>query len=114
MLWSEVLAFIDDIILPSKTVEQGIDLLQRVLERIRHAGLKLKASKCQLFQTKAKILGVIVCDGRVYEDPSRLEAIKSLPFPQTVRELRSFLGAVNFVGTSMQIWQMSCSLSLLA
>ena len=96
LLWSEVLCFLDDACLPSATVEQGIDLLGRVLERIRIGGLKLKANKCKLLQTEAKILGLVVGQGTVREDPSRAEVVQAWPFPRTVRELRSFIGFANY------------------
>jgi hypothetical protein len=80
MLWSEILAFIDDIALPSKSVEQGIELLQPVFDRIGHADRQLKAAKYRLFQTEAKIFNLVDSDGNVYEDSSRVEAFQSLQF----------------------------------
>jgi hypothetical protein len=94
--WSEVFAFLDDWTLVSQTFEQGLDLLKRVFERIRISGLKLKPSKCKLFQTKAKILGVIVSDGQVSEDPARANKIRDWRFPRTAKEMRGFIAFANF------------------
>jgi hypothetical protein len=96
MLWCEVLAFLDDLTLPSRTIDDGIKLLAKVLDRLQGAGLKLKASKCKLLQTEVKVLGVIVSHGSLQEDPERAAVVKSLTFPRTKRELRSLLGFVNF------------------
>ena len=96
MLWSEIYCFLDDCNIPSATVEQGCDRLKRAFGCIRVAGLKLKPSKCKLFQTTAKILGVVVSDGRIQEDPTRADLVRSWPFPQTVKDLRRFLGFANF------------------
>ena len=96
MLWTEVLAFLDDLTLPSKTIDEGINLLEKVFNRLHHAGLKLKASKCKLLQTKVRILGVMVSEGQISEDPSRAEVIRSMSFPKTVRELRRLIGFVNY------------------
>jgi hypothetical protein len=96
MLWTEVLAFLDDLTLPSKTIDEGIRLLEKVFDRLRHAGLKLKASKCKLLQTKVRVLGVIVSEGQISEDPSRAEVIRSMSFPKTVKELRRLIGFVGF------------------
>jgi hypothetical protein len=57
--------------IPSKTVD-GMLLPKCVSDRIRHANLKLKPSKCPLYQTEATILGVIISDGTVCEDPERV------------------------------------------
>jgi predicted aspartyl protease len=95
-LWSEVLTFLDDVTLPSRTIEEGIQLLSKVLDRLQTAGLKLKESKCKLLQTQVKILGVIVSRDSMQEDPERAAVVKALEFPRTKREMRAFLGYVNF------------------
>ena len=95
-LWSEVLTFLDDVTLPSRTIGEGIQLLSKVLDRLQTAGLKLKGSKCKLLQTQVKILGVIVSQNSMQEDPERIAVIKALTFPRTKREMRAFLGYVNF------------------
>ena len=96
MLWTHVLAFLDDLTLPSRTIDEGIELLSRVLCRLEGAGLKLKASKCKLLQSKVKILGVIVSAGQLCEDESRAKVVQSISFPRTAKELRSLLGFCNF------------------
>jgi hypothetical protein len=96
LLWTEVLCFLDDLSLPSTTIDEGIALLEKVFDRLKTAGLKLKASKCKLLQTRVKILGFIVSEGQIEEDPERVAAIQSVPFPQTTRELRSFIGMCQF------------------
>jgi hypothetical protein len=91
-----VLTFLDDVTLPSRTIDEGIRLLSKVLDRLQTAGLKLKGSKCKLLQTQVKILGVIVSQNSMQEDPERAAVVKALTFPRTKREMRAFLGYVNF------------------
>ena len=94
MLWTHVLAFLDDLTLPSRTIDEGIELLSRVLCRLEGAGLKLKASKCKLLRSKVKIvkiLGLLVSAGQLCKDKSRAEAVQSISFPCTAKELRSLL-----------------------
>ena len=54
------MVYLDDIIIFSKDFDTHVDRLQQVFERIRQAGLKLKASKCCLFQEKVSFLGHVV------------------------------------------------------
>lgn len=96
LMWTQVLPFLDDLTIPSINFQQGLVRLKEVFNRLKNAGLKLKANKCQLFQVQVKILGVIVSENQLAVDPSRTEALTKLPFPRTVRELRSLLGAANF------------------
>ena len=48
--WRECLIYIDDIIVPGKTVEDTLIRLEHIFLRLQAANLKLKPSKCSLFQ----------------------------------------------------------------
>ena len=50
LTWEVCLAFLDDIIVFSRTFEQHLERLGLVFDRLRTANLKLKPSKCKLFQ----------------------------------------------------------------
>lgn len=88
----EVLVFLDDIIVFSKTLEEHETRLAKVLNRLRENGLKLSPEKCRFFQTSVRYLGHIVSRSGVETDPKKIEALKTWPKPQTLKELRSFLG----------------------
>ena len=55
--WQHALVYIDDICLFSTTFEHHLVLLHDVLTKLRAANLKLKPSKCQLFQGSVVFLG---------------------------------------------------------
>ena len=46
--------------------------------------------------------GNILTDNGIKPDPTKVEAIKNWPIPKTVKDLQSFLGAVNFLGKFIQ------------
>ena len=50
MTYKQLLVYLHDIIVPSKSVQQGVERLSEVFERFRKAGLKLKPKKCDLFK----------------------------------------------------------------
>jgi hypothetical protein len=54
------LAYIDDVIIFSRTIEDHFVRLRLVLERLQNAGLKLKPSKCFLLQKSVGFLGHVV------------------------------------------------------
>ena len=58
--WETLLVYSDDVIVFGQTVKESIDRLREVLIRFRNAGLKLKPSKCNLFQSKVNYLGHVV------------------------------------------------------
>ena len=88
--------YLDDIIVFSKTPEEHLTLLEAVFERLAAAGLKLKPSKCKLFQTSLKYLGHIVSEKGIATDPTKIEAIRNWPVPKTVTDVRSFAGFTNY------------------
>lgn len=88
----EVLVFIDDLIVFSKTLEEHETRLLQVLKRLREFGLKLSPEKCKFCQTSVRYLGHIVSQNGVETDPSKVEALKTWPRPKNLKELRSFLG----------------------
>lgn len=92
----EVLAFLDDLIIFSETLEEHEARLMKVLGRLKAFGLKLSPEKCSFFQTSVKYLGHIVSRNGVETDPEKISSLKTWPVPQNLRELRSFLGFAGY------------------
>ena len=67
-----------------------------VFGRLRQAGLKMKASKCSLFQKEVAFLGHRVSEEGIACDPAKIESIASWPTPRNATEVRSFLGTANY------------------
>ena len=64
--------------------------------RLRDAGLKLKAKKCDLMKRKVAFLGHIVDAEGVHCDPAKADAVRDWETPTTVTEIRSFLGLASY------------------
>lgn len=86
----------DDIIVPRSTFVQTLERLKHVFIRLREANLKLKPSKCRLFQTSAKFLGHIVSENGIQTDPDKISAIKNGRTPTKPREVKRFLGLASY------------------
>ena len=91
-----VLIYLDDIIVYSRSPQEHLASLRRVLEQLEKHGLKLKASKCKFFQTAMDFLGHTVTADGVRASRSRIKDILDQPAPQTVTQLRSFLGLAGY------------------
>lgn len=91
-----VLVYLDDILVYSKTPEEHMLHLKQVLETLRQHKLYAKLKKCDFFRTHVKFLGHIVGADGLRVDPSEVEAAQKWPVPQTVAQLRSFLGLANY------------------
>ena len=68
----------------------------RILTRLREHGLSLKISKCSFDTPTMEYLGMIIGQGYVRMDPTKLSAIKDWQPPSSVKGVRSFLGFANF------------------
>lgn len=92
MNFLEVLVYLNDLIVFGRTLKEHEEWLLKVLDRLRDEGLKLSLDKCQFGRTSVNYVGHIVSQDGIATDPSKIEAVVSWPRPQTVTELRSFLG----------------------
>ena len=89
-----VLVYIDDILIVIKgTYEDHLQKLQVVLTRMRGKGAQLNAKKT--FSAKDEVEYLINRQG-LRPQPSKIEAIINMKIPKTVKELRGFVGLVNF------------------
>lgn len=88
--------YMDDLIVFSSSTASHRDHLKLVFERVREFGLRLSREKSSFFQTEIKFLGHRISEHGVKPDPSRIDAITRVQPPRNQKELKSFLGMVNY------------------
>jgi hypothetical protein len=91
-----VIVYLDDILIFSKSRDEHVMHVNKVLDVLRKEQLFLKMSKCEFGKTSLVYLGHIVGGGELKIDPSKVEVILNWPKPNTVTEVRSFLGATQY------------------
>jgi len=94
--WKTVLIYLNDVIMISPDFQTHVSRLQKVFERHRGAGLKLKLCKCALLQTEVKYLGHVVGRNGVATDPEKVRAIEDWVSPQSLTGLQTFLGLLEY------------------
>ena len=94
--------YLDDIIMFSKTAEEHIERLVRVLRRLRSAGLKLKPEKCSLMQRSVSFLGHVVSGDGISTDPLKIKTVTEWPVPSSVKGVRSVLGLAGYYRRSVK------------
>ena len=90
------IVYLDDIIIFSDTKEEHLKRLEAVFQKLHAAGLKLKPSKCFFFREEIEYLGHVVSGKGISTNPKKVEAVAKWPTPQTVYDVRSFLGFVGY------------------
>ena len=92
-----VRAYIDDLLCITKgSFEDHLDKLREVLRRLQNAGLKVNARKCFWGTDETEYLGYILTRDGIKPQPKKVEAILAIKPPTKVKELRRFLGMVQY------------------
>lgn len=90
------LVYMDDILIPCKSFDEGLTRLKEVLGLLREGGLTLKMSKCNFFFEKVDFLGFEVSANGIRPGSKKSEAVSKFPKPTNQHELRQFLGLSGF------------------
>jgi len=64
--------------------------------RLQEYGVVINPMKCIFGQAEVKFLGYLVTPKGTQPLPTRVQALKDFPLPKTAKELRRFLGMINF------------------
>ena len=91
-----VILYLDDILIYSPDEETHAEHLRTVLGTLREHKLYAKSSKCAFFKTEVDFLGFRVTTKGLEPDPTKVDSIKEWTAPETVKDVRSFLGLCNF------------------
>lgn len=88
--------YLDDILIYSRTAEDHVEHVRMVLDRLREYKLYAKLEKCEFHTQQTEYLGYIVTPDGLSIDTSRVATIQEWPEPTSVREIRIFVGFVNY------------------
>ena len=92
-----VRTYIDDLLVITKSdFNDHLEKLDQVLQRISQAGLKINAVKSAFCQTELEYLGYWITREAVTPLPKKVQAILDIAQPKTKRQLRRFIGIVNY------------------
>ena len=91
-----VICYFDDTLVVTKgRIEDHNVLVERVMNRLNEEVWALKLSKCEFSVNKLVWLEYEVDENGYAPKFSKIEAIKSLLPPKTLKQLRSFMGTLN-------------------
>uniref|UniRef100_A0A5S6QW76 RNA-directed DNA polymerase n=1 Tax=Trichuris muris TaxID=70415 RepID=A0A5S6QW76_TRIMR len=104
-----VAVYINDIIVSSSSYGEHLDRLRAVFLRLRQSGTRVHRDKCKFLQRSVNYLGHRIDANGIHPAEERIRAIKEMPEPTNVCELRSFLGAVNYYARFVPHLQSRCA-----
>lgn len=90
--------FIDDVLVFAATKKEHDIILKAVLDRLESCGATINRQKCEFGKNEVEFMGHRLSGNGISPTDDKVETIKRFRDPQTVEELRSFLGLVNYLG----------------
>ncbi|GBG91862.1 hypothetical protein CBR_g53753 [Chara braunii] len=94
-----VIVYLDDILIFGRTVEEHVAHLDEVLSLLRQHKFKINEEKCEFGRTRILYLGHEISTEGLKPDDAKVANIRDLPRPQSVTEMRSFLGMTDYYRT---------------
>ncbi|KAF0717166.1 hypothetical protein As57867_002454, partial [Aphanomyces stellatus] len=101
-LYHNLLAWIDDVLLFAKSIDEYLEKLETFLGLMQTHGLKLNPLKCRLYNTSVKWCGRVISGQGVKHDPARVEALQGIPYPTNAGQLQQFLTPDQAVDESLK------------
>ena len=91
-----VSVYIDDVLVFSSTLEEHLQHLQLVIERLHKVGLKLQPAKCHFIRKEVEYLGHLVTPNGLKTNPRLVAAVREFPTPDGIKGVRQFLGLASY------------------
>ena len=88
--------FTDDFSVFVASFDLCLKNLSSVLQRCEETSLVLNWEKCHFKVRSGIVLGHVISEKGIEVDKAKIEVMKSLPPPRTVKDVRSFLGHAGF------------------
>jgi len=96
-----VICHMDDILVYGGDQSMHDQRLVNVLHRLAAAGIKLNGDKCDFSQECVKFLGHVVDGDGIRADPEKITAVRSMPEPSNITQVRGFSGMANHLAKFM-------------
>lgn len=89
-------AYLDDVLVASKTFHDHLAHLREVFSQLRSAQLRLKPKKCDLLRDQVHFLGYVVSPAGIEPDPAKTDKVNEFPTPTDATSVRRFLGLASY------------------
>ena len=91
-----VITYIDDLLIHAKNHDEHIDILNQCFGRLRKFGLKLRIEKCIFGAKEVTYLGFRLTPAGIKPGLEKMEAVRQMSPPDTIRRVREFCGLTNY------------------
>ena len=89
-----VKVYVDNMLVKSKDEANHLDDLKETFSTLHQYNMKLNPTKCVFVITSRKLLGFMVSQQGIKENPNKVKAIIEVKSPKTMKEVQSLTGKV--------------------
>ncbi|CAF1532708.1 unnamed protein product, partial [Rotaria sordida] len=94
--WKYALAYIDDVIIYSKTFEEHLSHLKEICQILKNARFRLNPDKCEIARTQTEYLGHHIQNGEIRPSPHNIQGLLNTNLPHTADEACKFVKAAEY------------------
>jgi cleavage and polyadenylation specificity factor subunit 1 len=91
-----VVVYLDDLLVFSKSEEEHLEHLRIVFERLEKYDVTLNGKKCHILRKSVDYLGFTLTEAGIHPQQKKIQAIQQIAVPKNRKELRRFLGMINY------------------
>jgi len=91
-----MVVYLDDILIFTRTEEEHVKAIRRVLQVLQEHKLFLCPEKCEFCKERIKYLGLVISENKVSMDPVKVAGVREWPTPENKTDVQAFLGFINF------------------
>jgi len=91
-----VVVYLDDILIFTKTEEEHVQAVRRVLQVLKENKLFLCPEKCKFYKQQIEYLGLVISENKVSMDLVKVTGVREWPTPENKTDVQAFLGFMNF------------------
>lgn len=89
--------YLDDVLIHGRTKKEHDENLAEVMKRLENHNVSINLSKCAIGQTSVRFLGFRLSENGWKIEEDKIRAIQNFRSPQSLAEVKSFLGLITFV-----------------
>ncbi|XP_011699197.1 PREDICTED: uncharacterized protein K02A2.6-like [Wasmannia auropunctata] len=93
-----VAVFLDDIRVSGKNLDEHMKRLDLVFGRLSKYNLRINRDKCEFLKESITYCGYEIGKRGISKEKHKMEAVRKMPRPNNITELRAFIGLINYYG----------------
>ena len=91
-----VFIYLDDILITSSSLEEHLQHLHMLFQRLYDHGHVINPAKCEFGKSEVSFLSHTISEAGIRTHITRVEAVRMFPVPQDKKALHQFVGLINY------------------